>query len=399
MVLLCLLLLSLTKTLLSLFLSLTPCLSHLLSASLSSAGHVLTHDKNKHCVQRVANSTAAQVIPCDDGYVFLTLQCKALAHLYSTLLCTITAAADVALLCSVLLSVTLRVLTTNALYCPPVATSSELQWLSSGPGRLVAAAMDNDLSTARQLLEGGTDVNAVDRQDNMFPLLAAASQGHEDMALLLLSQSALDVNQAVTASSLGGVAGNGVTALMEASMKGSAVLVELLLARGAAVGTHTAEAYGGLTALWLAASQGDAAVVQLLLAAGADPSQARLADGITPLMAAAAGGHAGAAELLLQAGAEVDARDSDGVTAVLNVAESGDLRTLQLLLAADAAVNYMSSNNFSPLIVACAHGHYDVISALIDAGEYGVCVCVSLTQSLAALNSSLLLTCITFLLL
>ena len=274
-----------------------------------------------------------------------------------------------------------------------VATAAELKWLVSPPARLVSAAMDDDLTTAKHLLRGQresqglglgqVDVNAVDPQDNLTPLLAATSQGHEDMVRLLLAQSALDVNQAVVTSSRSGVPGNGVTALMEASMQGNEVLVELLLASGAQVDTHTAEGYGGMTALWLASSQGHAGVVGLLLKGAdkgadegegvgeADPSLARLADGITPLMAAAGGGHAGVVRQLLEAGAAVNARDSDGVTAVLNVAESGDLETLLLLLAADggAEVNYMSNNHFSPLIVACAHGHYEVIAALLDAGD------------------------------
>jgi ankyrin repeat protein len=262
-------------------------------------------------------------------------------------------------------------------YAGVVASSSELKALNSPPMRFITAALDNDLTAVASFLRGGgvgvhrtdaVDVNVVDPRDNLFALLAATRQGHEAMVRLLLAESEINVNQAVTSRTTDGSQGNGVTSLMEASMKGYAPIATLLLEKGADVNLQTAETYGGISALWLAASAGEVEVIRLLLDAGADPNMARQADGITPLMAAAAGGHAEVVDLLLQAGAIVDTRDNDGVTALLNVAESGDLETLQLLLEAGADVNYMSNSNFSPLIVACAHGHFDAISALIDAG-------------------------------
>ena len=246
---------------------------------------------------------------------------------------------------------------------------NRLEWFATPQSRLIAAAYDNDIRSTKEILKSGqVDVNAFDSEDNMFPLLAAVNQEHEDMVKLLLEQSEINVNQAVIAETVNGVPGTGVTALIEATMKSQQEIVKMLLAAGADPDMYTSEVYGGLSALWVAASEGDETITKLLLDGGADSNAGRLSVNITPLMAAAAGGHAEVVDMLLAAGADVNAKDNDGVTALLNVAEHGDLSTLQLLLKFGANVNDMSHNNFSPLIVAAAHGHYDIISALIDAG-------------------------------
>jgi cytohesin len=66
-------------------------------------------------------------------------------------------------------------------------------------------------------------------------------------------------------------AGNGVTALHSAALRGSPDLVALLLDSGAAIEATTA---GGFTPLQAAALRGDPATVQVLLDRGADPTPA-----------------------------------------------------------------------------------------------------------------------------
>lgn len=291
----------------------------------SETGHVLSQDKNKYCIKRSPNSSLAVMGPCEAGYTFLTLE---------------------------------------------FATTAELNWLSSASSRFISAAWDGELPTMKKLVND-VNVNVVDPQDNMFPLLAAATKRNVEIAEFLLSQQDILVNQVTESSGeRNGIVGAGWTALMVASTSGDVAMVRLLMAKGGNANMYAAaEDSGGPTPLWLAASQGHSAVVAALLEDGsADPSAPRLVDGITPLMAAAAGGHADTVRRLIAAGADVHARDKDGVTALLNVAESGDVPTLQLLLAAGADVDVMSNNHFSPLIVASAHGHFDCISALLDAG-------------------------------
>lgn len=63
----------------------------------------------------------------------------------------------------------------------------------------------------------------------------------------------------------------------------------------------------------------------------------------------------------VRAGADVDVKDNDGVTALMNAAESGSLECVQALLNKGADPGAMSTTAFTPLIVAAAGGHLEVV--------------------------------------
>ena len=96
----------------------------------------------------------------------------------------------------------------------------------------------------------------------------------------------------------------GATPLLEASGRGLAATVKMLLAAGA---DANALSRRGLTPLMAAGARGDASVVSALLAAGARVNAARRSRE-TPLHSACAHGHLEAARLLVAAGADVNAR-------------------------------------------------------------------------------------------
>ena len=60
-------------------------------------------------------------------------------------------------------------------------------------------------------------------------------------------------------------------------------------------------------------------------------------------------------------GADVGAKDHDEVTALMNAAESGSLEAVEALLRKGADAGSMSATAFTPLIVAAAGGHLDVV--------------------------------------
>ena len=126
---------------------------------------------------------------------------------------------------------------------------------------LHAAAGNKNPAVAALLLDRGADVAALSDGIVETPLMSAVGAGTLETAELLLDRGA-DPNQ--TASSVH-------SALHYAARLGKPRMVQLLLDRGARVGTKDR---GGATALDLAlrnpGRQGSAAVVELLLAGGAD---------------------------------------------------------------------------------------------------------------------------------
>jgi ankyrin repeat protein len=130
-------------------------------------------------------------------------------------------------------------------------------------------------------------------------LVEAARSGDVPAVRSLLAQG-LDVN---------GARGDGMTALHAAAEGGQAEVVELLLARGAAVRSTTR--IGSYTPLHLAARGAHAPVAELLLNAGGDPNAVTTTSGVTPLhVAAAAIDGTATIETLLRHGADPNAREA-----------------------------------------------------------------------------------------
>ncbi|HEV2393733.1 MAG TPA: ankyrin repeat domain-containing protein [Verrucomicrobiae bacterium] len=130
----------------------------------------------------------------------------------------------------------------------------------------------------------------------------------DKVAVKLFLAAGIDVNQPDK---------DGVTALMNATMKGDTNLVERLLEKGANVNAQSSQ---GMTALTVALMSSNEDLVKALLAKGANPNLAMTTTtgetgGITPLMTAVMGGRVETVKLLLAKGADVNARDEKGLTA------------------------------------------------------------------------------------
>jgi ankyrin repeat protein len=149
------------------------------------------------------------------------------------------------------------------------------------------------------LLQRGFDPNTVD--ENGQPGIIAA--------LLSESYEAADALAASDALQLESANRSGETALMMASLRGQAALVQRLLQRGAAVNQP------GWSPLHYAATAPDEAPMKMLLAHGA-AVDARSPNGTTPLMMAADYGPSACVDLLLAAGAKADLQNALGLTAI-----------------------------------------------------------------------------------
>jgi glycerophosphodiester phosphodiesterase len=74
---------------------------------------------------------------------------------------------------------------------------------------------------------------------------------------------------------------------------------------------------------------------------------------------------------LLMIGKGLNWRDNQGRTALYSAADAGDIETVKVLLAVPVGIDIdlaEDSYGWSPLIVACARGHLDVVHLLLQAG-------------------------------
>ena len=163
----------------------------------------------------------------------------------------------------------------------------------AGRTPLVAAAKNGHCEIAALLLARGADVESavvVDGKESS-PLLGALRRGHVEVVELLVAHGA-DVNR---------VGQNGDTPLTEAVRNGHCSVAKALLTHGAAI-NHLAAPDA---ALHIAASVQDDPMIELLLAMGAFVDQMS-EEGYTPLHLASCNAYHSTAELLLAAGADVN---------------------------------------------------------------------------------------------
>ena len=156
----------------------------------------------------------------------------------------------------------------------------------------------------------------------------------------------------------------GETALLHASRGNHLVLVEGLLAAGAAVNKTSARKW---TCLLWACYQGHLKVVVHLLAAGADIDKKNI-DGDTPLYWAARRGHQEILSLLLKSGAKVDVPQKDGHTAIHVATRFGHTDIVKCLINAGAKLSWADHSCSTPLIYACHERQLDIVKALLAAG-------------------------------
>jgi ankyrin repeat protein len=237
------------------------------------------------------------------------------------------------------------------------------------PGAPLADAAEKaDRATVRALLVKRADVNAP-QADGMTALHWATHHNDAEMAGQLL-----DAGASVKAANR-----YGVTPLSLACTNGSDVLVELLLNAGADP-NHPLP--GGETPLMTAARTGALASVKALVSRGAIVEAKDESRGQTALMWAAAEGHAAVVQELLASGADIRARVPSGFTPLLFAVREGRLDVVRLLLTGGADVNQaipvegprrryggpLPRAGVSALLLAVMNAHFELASALLDAG-------------------------------
>ena len=160
---------------------------------------------------------------------------------------------------------------------------------------------------------------------------------------------------------------NETTPLMVACKRGHYGIVQRLL-KTQKVNVN-AQNSNGLTALHFSVQSNSIEIVHTLLLKGADPNIVMTSSFCyTPLVTACISRNLQIVKELLKAKADVNGQDEDGTTALYMASSKGDLGIAKKLLSSGANPNiFAKRNKWTPLIVASANGHIDVVKTLLKA--------------------------------
>jgi uncharacterized protein len=227
--------------------------------------------------------------------------------------------------------------------------------LPDGATALHWAANEDDLDTVSLLIQAGANVKAKDRY-GFTPLYYAATNGSAEVIRKLLDAGA-DPNAADS---------GGETALMTATRSGSIDAVKALLQHGADV--KTKDTVTQQTPLMWAVRSNFPAAVELYLEYGS-AINARTRTGKTPAARPpGAGGGSHGAGIVRSGWPEqgFQGETPGGMTPLLYAARDGRTAIVRVLIAAKVDVQQADVNGITPLLMAITNNHLDTAKLLLE---------------------------------
>ena len=252
------------------------------------------------------------------------------------------------------------------------------------------AAWANDVERARELIDAGADVNAVDNTTQSAYLIAT-SEGYLELLELTLAAGA-DVDALDS--------WNG-TGLIRAAERGHHLVMGRLLRAGIDKDHVNRIGYQAIhEAVWFGADAADElATVQVLVAGGVELDRPSVTEGLTPLamarergyatlervlaaaqrhrasddpdavlLASAAAGDADAVALAVRDGADLEARDAAGRTALLLASAGDHVEVARVLVALGADPDAVDAQQDTPWLVTGVTGSVEMLEVLLPAG-------------------------------
>jgi ankyrin repeat protein len=169
-----------------------------------------------------------------------------------------------------------------------------------------------------------------------------------------------------------GAAGGGKTALLAAAEEGHADVARFLLTGGASANARDPRGWTPL--LWAVfARDGEKAprydeTVATLLDSGADPNAIGMAGETALLLAVERGNRQAVARIVSRGGVKLNQRSAEGETALMVAAGAGEEEMVRALLAAGARVDLRNREGKTAWVRAAEKGSRPVMELLRDAG-------------------------------
>lgn len=244
--------------------------------------------------------------------------------------------------------------------CVLSAAGADMETRSKDSKRPVYAAAEHGHAEAICALHrAGANMNGI---GNGMPVFIAAKNGHAE-AIRALHAAGANMNDS-----------DGLMyekLVFIAAKNGHAAAITALKAAGADV--NAVAQYGDYkkqTPIFIAAKNGHAAVITALHEAGANFSVSEFSSTIPPLYIAAKNGHAATITALHAAGVDMkNYGERNGYEPpVFIAAKNGHVAAITALKAAGANLNTPNRDRATPLSVAVACGHEEIINVLLEAG-------------------------------
>ncbi len=218
---------------------------------------------------------------------------------------------------------------------------------------LFEAVKKGDIEQVKKFIAAGADVNARNNR-SVTPLHFAATNGHEEIARLLIAEGAnVNVN----------MGDYSWTPLHDAANRGHTKLVKLLLEKGAKV---DAGYNYGHTPLYYAIWSEDEESVRILIAAGADVNGPK--QGYPPLFYAVRKSHEGIVKAIIDAGADVNKGPQPSYLPLFYAVQQSHEGIAKAIIDAGADVNVEDWKGWTPLHNALQRTDVDMFKQFIGTG-------------------------------
>ena len=233
---------------------------------------------------------------------------------------------------------------------------------SVGNPLLCLACEDENVTVVSLLLDFGANVSLVSIQSRFTSLIIASALGHErivEMLLQIVPESHDGIDQ---------LASDGSTALHKACEYGHGKIVQMLLNEGA--NPNIMSQYNGFP-LTIAYQNGHFDLIPLLLKAKANPDSCSVQFQKPLIYSASADDNQTVLSCLLQYGADPNCIDISSWSPLIIASAKGHKEIVETLLKnrkVPIKVNYRTETRATALHCACRYGHRDIVEILIKNG-------------------------------